>query len=271
MSSRSISARGSAGLPVAVNSSGRFAVSLRSCDAADAEHAANRRQYAHTFHYPETICVADAFWQLPAKHRDGIILHEFGHLVAGPHASEREADEAAEEMTGGSIGYVDSRYGNRLETSAGVINPELYFDPAAGVGTARLNLSPEQWDRKEAAVREWFYTERGKLEKAYGGLGSLRRHVERLEAERDRKLSRVERARAGAREAYETPLFERLNVTDRALRYRANEQPPEGPRVCVYCGSVRFIEIDHVDGFEDDSSPENLVWACRRCNTLKGI
>lgn len=63
----------------------------------------------------------------------------------------------------------------------------------------------------------------------------------------------------------------RLNVTDRALRYRANEQPPEGAKICCMCGSKRFVEIDHVDGFEENGERENLAWLCRSCNTRKGI
>ena len=63
----------------------------------------------------------------------------------------------------------------------------------------------------------------------------------------------------------------RLNVTDRALRYRANEVPPEGPKICGYCGSKRHVEIEHIDGFEENTEPENLMWACRSCNTKKGI
>lgn len=63
----------------------------------------------------------------------------------------------------------------------------------------------------------------------------------------------------------------RLNVTDRALRYRANEEPPEGPEICAMCGSKHFVEIDHVDGFEEHGEPENLMWLCRSCNTRKGI
>jgi len=64
-------------------------------------------------------------------------------------------------------------------------------------------------------------------------------------------------------------------ITDRAKRYRARnaiEQPAER---CAYCGSPpgpgRRLEVDHINGIEDDNDPANLVWACRRCNTIKGI
>lgn len=74
-------------------------------------------------------------------------------------------------------------------------------------------------------------------------------------------------------EAYETIttyVVPRRNVTDRALRYRAAARPPHGPKICAYCGSKRNVEVDHVNGKEEDSAPKNLVWACRRCNTKKG-
>ncbi len=53
------------------------------------------------------------------------------------------------------------------------------------------------------------------------------------------------------------------DVTDRALRYRANSNPPPGPRICALCGSIRNVEVGLVNGHEEDSSPGNLVWTCR--------
>lgn len=61
-----------------------------------------------------------------------------------------------------------------------------------------------------------------------------------------------------------------LGITDRALRYRANANAPEGPKLCAYCGSHRNVEVEHVDGREENSDPRNLLWACRSCNTTKG-
>jgi len=58
-------------------------------------------------------------------------------------------------------------------------------------------------------------------------------------------------------------------VTDRALRYRAQKNAPPGPKVCCYCGSTRNVEVDHVDGHEENFEPENLAWSCRSCNTAK--
>lgn len=55
-------------------------------------------------------------------------------------------------------------------------------------------------------------------------------------------------------------------VTDRALRYRANQAIPEdAPQVCSFCGSSD-VEVGHIDGREENSGPENLTWTCRPCN-----
>lgn len=63
----------------------------------------------------------------------------------------------------------------------------------------------------------------------------------------------------------------RLNVTDRAKRYRANREDvrPPGPKQCNYCGRRKNVGVDHVDGVEDHGEPENLIWACKRCNSIK--
>jgi 5-methylcytosine-specific restriction endonuclease McrA len=59
-------------------------------------------------------------------------------------------------------------------------------------------------------------------------------------------------------------------VTDRALRYRANADPPPGPRICALCGSKRNVEVGHVDGHEENTAPDNLFWTCRSCNVKSG-
>lgn len=85
------------------------------CEEVEREHEENIRQYAHTYHYPYTVCVCKAFWELPKSHRDGILLHEIGHILAGPEGSEAEATAAAEAFFGAEIRYVDSPYGRQLE------------------------------------------------------------------------------------------------------------------------------------------------------------
>jgi hypothetical protein len=61
-------------------------------------------------------------------------------------------------------------------------------------------------------------------------------------------------------------------VTDRALRYRANspDRRPADPRECAFCGSDQNIEVGHLDGHEENDDPRNLVWNCRSCNTRLG-
>lgn len=57
-------------------------------------------------------------------------------------------------------------------------------------------------------------------------------------------------------------------VTDRALRYRANQaMPDDAPRVCFACGSAD-VEVGHLDGHEENNAPGNLAWTCRACNVL---
>ena len=58
-------------------------------------------------------------------------------------------------------------------------------------------------------------------------------------------------------------------ITDRAKRYRANQDDvrPGPPKQCGFCGKGPTSEVHHVDGNEDNSEPENLMWACRSCNT----
>jgi len=60
-------------------------------------------------------------------------------------------------------------------------------------------------------------------------------------------------------------------ITDRAKRYRANspENRPGAPKRCGYCGSVRNVGVDHVNGDESDGAPKNLMWACKSCNGKK--
>lgn len=60
------------------------------------------------------------------------------------------------------------------------------------------------------------------------------------------------------------------SVTDRALRYRAHQCPPDGPRRCAECGSTRFLVIDHKDGREENTARSNLRWLCKSCNTRLG-
>jgi hypothetical protein len=41
--------------------------------------------------------------------------------------------------------------------------------------------------------------------------------------------------------------------------------------VCAFCGSTRNVEPHHLDGDERNTTPENLLWACRSCNVKAGL
>jgi hypothetical protein len=58
-------------------------------------------------------------------------------------------------------------------------------------------------------------------------------------------------------------------ITDRAKRYRANLDVPDGPKLCGFCGETHDLGVDHLDGYEEHGEPENLMWLCRSCNQLK--
>lgn len=62
-------------------------------------------------------------------------------------------------------------------------------------------------------------------------------------------------------------------ITDRAKRYRANtvmeNELSDWPKVCMLCGSTKDLQVEHLDGFEENNEIENLIWACRSCNQLK--
>lgn len=55
------------------------------------------------------------------------------------------------------------------------------------------------------------------------------------------------------------------------MRYRAVRHPPPGERICCLCGSIRNVEVGHLDGHEENTDPANLIWNCRSCNTRLGV
>ena len=85
------------------------------CSLADREHLASRRQYAHVFHRQGIICIARAFHSLPLSYRLGLLLHECGHLLAGPTAGEDAANRAIHRHTGIPLYYRDSPGGKEVE------------------------------------------------------------------------------------------------------------------------------------------------------------
>lgn len=59
----------------------------------------------------------------------------------------------------------------------------------------------------------------------------------------------------------------RRNLTDRALRYRAQHNV-KGPKRCVLCGSRQDLGVMHLDGNESNGEARNLAWGCRSCNQV---
>lgn len=66
-------------------------------------------------------------------------------------------------------------------------------------------------------------------------------------------------------------------ITDRAKRYRAQRANEQTEHRCIYCGRpgrpgqrAGELHAEHINGREDDSSPANIAYACRPCNTAKG-
>lgn len=60
-------------------------------------------------------------------------------------------------------------------------------------------------------------------------------------------------------------------ITDRAKRYRAQRNKPNGPKRCNFCASRRNIDVDHISGKEADGEPANLMYLCRSCNARKAV
>lgn len=96
------------------------------------------------------------------------------------------------------------------------------------------------------------------------------REIDRHQASRAEVQSWLAREHVPTRNPANRVHKEKANVTDRALRYRANASPPPGPRRCCLCGSRRSVEVGHVNGREKDNSPSNLFWTCRSCNVRCG-
>lgn len=91
------------------------AIEFQFCDEADAHHkeslgwkgADKGRQYAHVFHKDNVICFAKAGEELPVANQQGILVHEFGHLMAGVSSDDADADSTALEMLGLEMRYDD--------------------------------------------------------------------------------------------------------------------------------------------------------------------
>lgn len=78
------------------------------CEEIACRRKKNKRYYAHTSHFSRIICVwGAAFRRLPAEFQIGILLHEYGHFVAG--ASEEGADQWVFRTFGIPLEYRDHK------------------------------------------------------------------------------------------------------------------------------------------------------------------
>lgn len=91
-------------------------IKLRHCREVDTDHKRSCRQYAHTYHYKNTICVAKEFFDLPIKNQIGLVVHEIGHILVGKaNHPERMADRLANKFFGIKVRYSDSIHGKHLQ------------------------------------------------------------------------------------------------------------------------------------------------------------
>ncbi len=99
------------------------------------------------------------------------------------------------------------------------------------------------------------------------------RYVSNLPEARAAKILTSTRERIRIKVSGETGIYESMKpasaITDRAKRYRANSETSDWPRVCMFCGSTKDLQVDHLDGFEENGEAENLLMLCRSCNQLK--
>ena len=91
-------------------------ITLKRCALADKEHKNSTRQYAHTYHHKNVICLAGAWKDISMDHQMGILAHEVGHLITGvADHTELEADKVANKFFNIHIRYKGSKYGERLQ------------------------------------------------------------------------------------------------------------------------------------------------------------
>jgi hypothetical protein len=142
------------------------------CADADRDHEKSLRQYAHVGpHGDNVICVAAAFLDLPREHRDALVAHEIGHLIAYPDGSEAAADAAFKVLTGVTIRYKDGPHGDCLQwltpKDSKVLEGVFEFD-LSGLKTARAN--PVVEGETEAGRRQRVWVEYYAITKAVENL-----------------------------------------------------------------------------------------------------
>jgi hypothetical protein len=91
-------------------------IKIQLCEIAEKDHQKKKRNYAHTFHKKNVICVCKDLYQLPLRDKAAIIAHEFGHLFAGKDGTEEDANREVFNYFSINIYYRPrTRYGDNLE------------------------------------------------------------------------------------------------------------------------------------------------------------
>lgn len=86
--------------------------------ALEREHAQNARRYAQIDLEARRFEFASATLELDARHREGLVAHEVGHLISyerGEKSTEADADAAAREVLGVTIDYDTAWPGKGLQ------------------------------------------------------------------------------------------------------------------------------------------------------------
>lgn len=141
--------------------------------AEQAEEGKPPRIYAHTLHHPETVCVTPLMTQLSEEQRQGIFIHEFGHLYAQAHPDEYDANEDADaDLVAVTVFGVNLHYDD--DDIEYVVLP---------IGSEPVDESPLTDEELQKAIEEIREEEEGEEEENEYGLdvpspGDLKRSLE---------------------------------------------------------------------------------------------
>lgn len=134
------------------------------CPYAQKDHAACGRVFAHTLHEPNTVCLDPSVLTLPPRFLTGILLHEFGHILAEAEwndDSEEAADLAVKMFLGAELGYESpwwlQSFSPKAWKETAIHRQENPTYPALAIGLAR----PFVIQMEEEGVSEVARSERG--------------------------------------------------------------------------------------------------------------
>ena len=88
-------------------------IRIKHCAKADREHSKIYRHFAHTNHYPYTICYAKALLDMPDVVQYGVLAHEVGHIIQ--EIKELPYDELGADMLINNFANIDIIYVNTVQ------------------------------------------------------------------------------------------------------------------------------------------------------------